>query len=164
MIKEEAKRIIKDTFENSFNKQKFSYFAKNLLKDGFEVKEFTRTGNYIKTAFKDQINKFERIGKYTDNNGNVIDVLTVELINPNSVERARTSQRNFVRWYLNGSMGDQLKDAALVAFYHPDSTDWRFSFIKMQYSLERKKDEFTPAKRYSYWLVNRNTAILPKYN
>jgi len=150
MIREEAKRIIKDTFENSFNKQKFSYFAKNLLKDGFEVKEFSRSGQYIKTAFKDQINKFERIGKYTDNNGNVIDVVTVELTNANSVERARTTQRNFIRWYLNGSMGDQLKDAALVAFYHPESSDWRFSFIKMQYSLERKKDEFAAAKRYSY--------------
>jgi len=150
MIREEAKRIIKDTFENSFNKQKFSYFIKNLLKDGFEIKEFSRSGQYIKTAFKDQINKFERIGKYTDNEGNVIDILTVELINANSVERARTSQRNFIRWYLNGSMGDQLKDAALVAFYHPENSDWRFSFIKMQYSLDKKKDEFTPAKRYSY--------------
>jgi len=152
MIREEAKKIIKDTFENSFNKQKFSYFIKNLLKDGFETKDkdFSRFGVNIKTAFRDQIKKFERIGKFTDNNGNIIDVLTVELIHANSVERARTTQRNFIRWYLNGSMGDQLKDAALVAFYHPETEDWRFSFIKMQYSLERKKDDFTPAKRYSY--------------
>jgi len=152
MIREEAKKIIKDTFENSFNKQKFSYVIKNLLKDGFETKDkdFSRFGVNIKTAFRDQIKKFERIGKFTDNNGNIIDVLTVELIHANSVERARTTQRNFIRWYLNGSMGDQLKDAALVAFYHPETEDWRFSFIKMQYSLERKKDDFTPAKRYSY--------------
>jgi hypothetical protein len=29
----EAKKIIKDTFESSFDKEKYTYFVKNLLKN-----------------------------------------------------------------------------------------------------------------------------------
>jgi len=92
----------------------------------------------------------ERIGKFEDEEGNIIDILIVELNREHSIEYARTSQRNFIRWYLNGSRGGEYKDAALVAFYTQKSPDWRFSFIKMQYSLTKGKDEFTPAKRSSF--------------
>jgi hypothetical protein len=71
-------------------------------------------------------------------------------------------QRNFVAWYLNGSRGGDLKDAALVAFTSPDETDWRFSLVKMDYRLERTpagrtkvREEFTPARRWSF-LVGPN--------
>ena len=74
----------------------------------------------------------------------------MELLREHSIEYARRTQRNFIRWYLAGSCGGQMKDAALVVFHTEKSHDWRFSFIKMQYSLETKKDELTPAKRYSF--------------
>ena len=45
----------------------------------------------------------------------MIDILIVHL-KETSIERARTMQRNFIAWYLNGSRGNELKDAALVAF------------------------------------------------
>ena len=71
-------------------------------------------------------------------------------------------QRNFVAWYLNGSRGGELKDAALVAFVAPDEKDWRFSLVKMDYRFEegksgrmRVKEEFTPARRWSF-LVGAN--------
>jgi hypothetical protein len=70
-------------------------------------------------------------------------------------------QRNFVAWYLNGSRGGVLKDAALVAFVSPTEQDWRFSFVKMEYKLAetlkgiKAKEEFTPARRYSF-LVGKN--------
>ena len=149
----EAKKIIQDVFENSFDKDKFKIFIKNLLKN-LEEKPFGKgrayKGDLIPRGFQNIIAKMERIGKFKDKDGNIIDVLVVELKKENSIEYARTSQRNFIRWYLNGSRGNELKDAALVAFYSSKSQDWRFSLIKMQYSLIKKKDEITPAKRFSF--------------
>lgn len=141
----EAKNIITDVFENPFNKDKFSYFIRNLLKN-LHPAEFLRTGYNIPKAFEDFIASYERLGKYEDEEGNLIDVLIVKLKRDHSIDYARSTQRNFVRWYLN----DKGKDAALVAFHTEKSSEWRFSFIKMQYSLEKKKDELTPAKRSSF--------------
>lgn len=141
----EAKNIIKEVFENPFNKDKFSYFIRNLLKN-LHPAEFLRTGYNIPKAFEDFIASYERLGKYEDEEGNLIDVLIVKLKRDHSIDYARSTQRNFVRWYLN----DKGKDAALVAFHTEKSSEWRFSFIKMQYSLEKKKDELTPAKRSSF--------------
>ena len=122
----EAKRIIKDTFESSFDKEKYTYFVKNLLKN-LEEKPFGNggayKGNIIPRAFQSVIRKMERIGKLKDEEGNLIDVLIVELKKEHSIEYARTSQRNFIRWYLNGSRGNEFKDAALVAFYTQKSPD-----------------------------------------
>jgi hypothetical protein len=66
-------------------------------------------------------------------------------------------QRNFIAWYLNGSRGGKMKDAALVAFFSPSEADWRFSLVRMDYRFEVTKDgkvkvkeEFTPARRWSF--------------
>ena len=150
----EAKNLIRDVFEHAFDKAGYTRLVINLLKD-FEEKPFTYTGNTIPNAFDPYIRRMERIGKYAANDGAVIDLLTVELKRDHSVEHARSAQRNFIRWYLAGSRGGQMKDAALVAFYSEKSTDWRFSFIKMQYSLESGQDEFTPARRYSFLVGER---------
>lgn len=141
----EAKNIITEVFENPFDKDKFSYFIRNLLKN-LHPAEFLRTGYNIPKAFQGFIASYERLGKYEDEEGNLIDVLIVKLKRDHSIDYARSTQRNFVRWYLN----DKGKDAALVAFHTEKSSEWRFSFIKMQYSLEKKKDELTPAKRSSF--------------
>ncbi len=145
----EAKDLIQDVFEHAFDKDRYTRLIKNLLKD-IEEKTFTYQGNIIPNAFENYIRKMERIGKFEDEEGNGIDILVVELLRDHSIEYARSAQRNFVRWYLSGSRGGQMKDAALVAFHSEKSTEWRFSLIKMQYSLETKKDEFTPAKRFSF--------------
>lgn len=147
---QEARNLIKTTFENPFDKGRFTLFIKNLLKDAYEEKTFLQTGGQLPQAFAELIRKMERIGKYEDDEGNIVDILAVELKKGRSIEWARTTQRNFIRRYLNGSRGGKLKDAALVAFYSQGSEDWRFSLIKMQYSLEKKKDELTPAKRFSF--------------
>ncbi|MCD4817433.1 MAG: Eco57I restriction-modification methylase domain-containing protein [Candidatus Cloacimonetes bacterium] len=145
MKKIEAQNMIKDIFESSFDKEKYSYFMRNLLKN-IHSAEFSRTGYNIPKAFSEFISLYERIGKFEDEESNLIDILIVKLKRNHSIDYARSSQRNFVRWYLNSKD----KDAALVAFYTDKSTDWRFSFIKMQYSLEKKKDDLTPAKRSSF--------------
>ena len=163
MNKEQAKALIRDTFEASFDKDKFTKFVINLLnlkKEQVENKH-PYSGNFIPNAYKQYISTLQRIAKYSDGE-NEIDLLIVKLKREISLERARTRQRNFIAWYLKGSRGGKLKDAALVAFVSPDEEDWRFSLVKMDYSFEEVKsgrvkvrEEFTPARRWSF-LVGKN--------
>ncbi len=163
MDKKQAQALIKETFESSFDKGRFVGFVKNLLND-VEEATFIYKGNYIPDAYEQYINTLERIGKYT-NGEHKIDILIAKLKKETSIERARTMQRNFVAWYLNGSRGGELKDAALVAFVAPNEEDWRFSLVKMDYRFEegkkgrvRVKEEFTPARRWSFLVgINENS-------
>jgi hypothetical protein len=163
MDKQQAKDIVKDTLERPFDKNRFTLFVKNLLNqiDEAEKARFVNQGNYIPDAYKQYISSLERIGKYSAGD-HKIDILIVKLKKETSIERARTMQRNFIARYLNGSRGGELKDAALVAFVSPDSEDWRFSLVKMDYRFEegkkgkvKVKEEFTPARRWSF-LVGTN--------
>ncbi|MDR4509182.1 MAG: hypothetical protein MRJ65_13285 [Candidatus Brocadiaceae bacterium] len=160
MDKQQARKCIKETFENPFDKERFIGFIKNLLNRIGEA-PFTYQGKFIPEAYRQYISTLERIGKFNDGE-NRIDILIVRLQKKTSLERARTMQRNFIAWYLNGSRGGELKDAALVAFVSPDDEDWRFSLVKMDYKFEqtktgrmRVKEEFTPARRWSF-LVGEN--------
>lgn len=160
MDRNAARNLVKRTFENPFDKGNFIAFSRNLLKT-FEPKSFVYSSNDIPENYKDYVISLERIGQYIFD-GNEIDLLIVTLKKETSLERARTMQRNFVAWYLKGSRGGKLKDAALVAFISPDSEDWRFSLVKMDYKFEetssgkiKVREEFTPAKRWSF-LVGKN--------
>ncbi len=157
MDKYEAGQLVRNTFQNSFNRNQFYIFIKNLLNRFDENSTFIYRGNYIPDAYKPHIDTLERVGKYQDSEGNKIDILIVRLNKESSLEYARTMQRNFVAWYLNGSRGGELKDAALVAFISPRNEDWRFSLVKMEYKLTesssgkiKAKEELTPAKRFSF--------------
>jgi hypothetical protein len=174
MDKNAAIQLIEDTFNAKFDENQFTLFIKNFLND-IEQREKVKSysGNYIWDDHKDHINTYKRIGKYTDPNGDALDVLIVEVKSVLKLERARTALRNFVIKHL--SKFD--KDYALVAFYSKEDggTDWRFSFIKLEHQayLDEEKQkvktrkEFTPAKRYSF-LVGKyekahtaKTQILP---
>ncbi|AQU02709.1 MAG: N-6 DNA methylase [Dehalococcoides mccartyi] len=161
--KETATRIIRNTFEKTFDKTQFTNFSKNLVNYLDTSGNFSYQGNYIPDAYKPYIQTLERIGQYQDIDSKTIEVLIVQLKKETSLERARTMQRNFIAWYLDGSRGGEFKDAALVAVISPDSEDWRFSLVKMEYNLGlsektgRLKTEklLTPARRYSF-LVGSN--------
>ena len=155
MDKQQAREIIRETFESCFDKSRFAGFIKNLL-NNIEDASFTYQGNYIPDAYKQYIKSLERIGKFSDG-ANSIDILVITLQKETSLERARTMQRNFVAWYLNGSRGGEMKDAAMVAYVSPNEADWRFSLVKMDYRFEKSKtgkmkvrEEFTPARRWSF--------------
>ncbi|MDD3713177.1 MAG: hypothetical protein PHZ28_06770, partial [Candidatus Izemoplasmatales bacterium] len=157
MDRQVAVALIKDTFENSFDKGRFINLSKNLVKYLDTSKNFTYQGNIIPDAYEQSIQTLERVGKYEDADDNKIDILVVRLKKEQSLERARTMQRNFVAWYLNGSRGGELKDAALVAFVSPESLDWRFSLVRMDYNIAQSpsgkvkiEKELTPARRYSF--------------
>lgn len=160
MDTQQARSIIKDTFEQPFEKTRFTTFVKNLL-NRIEESTFSYKGQFIPDAYKPYVSVLERIGKFSDGD-HIVDILVIKLKKETSLERARTMQRNFIAWYLNGSRGDELKDAALVAFISPDETDWRFSLVKMDYRFHetpdgkmKVKEEFTPARRWSF-LVGTN--------
>lgn len=155
-----AQGIVSDTLQNTFDKTRFIRFTKELL-NHIEESPFIYRGNLIPDAYEKSISSFERVGKYTDGE-NKLDILIVNLKKETSLDRARSMQRNFIAWYLNGSRGGELKDAALVAFVSPNQDDWRFSLVKMDYRFEegkngktKVKEEFTPARRRSF-LVGKN--------
>jgi len=164
MDKNQAKTIIKDTFESRFDKLKFKRFIINLLNIKFSMITdlgVTFNTNEIPNTYQPFIDSFEKIAEYKSGKDK-IDILSIKLKKETSVERARTMQRNFVAWYLRGGCDGELKDAALAAFTSPDENDWRFSLIKMDYSLEDDKkgkpkisEKMTPAKRWSF-LVGAN--------
>ena len=160
MDKQQARKIIRETFENTFDKGQFCKFVSNLL-NHIEDAPFTYQGNYIPDTYKQYIKTLERIGKF-HNAENSLDILIITLQKETSLERARTMQRNFVAWYLNGSRGGKMKDAALVAYVSPNQADWRFSLVRMDYTFEKSKtgkikvkEKFTPARRWSF-LVGQN--------
>ena len=157
MQKDSAKNLIQDTLQSSFNKERFIYLTKNIL-NHIEDAPFVYKGNFIFDDFADSIKTLERIGKYKDPEGKLIDIIIVRLKKETTLERARTKQRNFIAKYLKGSRGGVLKDAALAAFVSPNNEDWRFSLVKMEYKFNDKgkvEEEFTPARRYSF-LVGKN--------
>jgi len=153
---QQAQDFIKNIFESPFDKEHFTQFVKNLL-NHMEDAPLRYQGRYIPEKFRQHVKTLERIGKYSDGE-HTLDILVITLQKQASLERARTMQRNFIAWYLNGSRpGGGLKDAALVAYISPEHDDWRFSLVKMDYKFEKTasgkvkiKEEFTPARRWSF--------------
>jgi hypothetical protein len=153
MNSENAKKLISDTFENNFSKDQYNNFVNNLL-GTFNKSTFSNANGQVLDAYKEHIKTYERIGTYTDPSNKKIDILIVYLQKESHLERARTSQRNFIAQYLK-SQGE--KDAGLIAFVSPNKDEWRFSFVKMSYKFEKTdkgsikaKEQFTPSRRYSF--------------
>lgn len=125
--------------------------------------------NKVFNNFSYYVDGYYHIGNYTGNDGNKIAIFSVALRKGDSVERARTMQRNFVKPLLENSMCA----GALVAFYTLDEPEkWRLSFIRLDYEFSKGKvtEKLTPARRYSY-LVGKgepcNTAkqrLFPIFN
>jgi len=157
-------KIIKNTFENKFEKEVFIKFIIELLNLKSEVISDSGIAFNLTTipnTYKPYIDSFEKVTSYHQN-GSILDILIIRLQKHTSIERARTMQRNFIAWYLKGGCDGDAKDAALAAFVSPDEKDWRFSLIKMDYSVTEDKkgaakliEQFSPAKRWSF-LVGSN--------
>jgi len=154
MDKHQAQKIIKDTFERSFDMDRFTVFIRNLLNRIDESKAFHAHG-YVKEGFRGIIKTYERVGTYNATDDKKVDIIVVYLQKGSSLDHARVTQRNFAGRYLD-DRGE--KDAGLFAFVSPDEADWRFSLVKMDYKFDKNgkvKEEFTPARRWSF-LVGKN--------
>ncbi|MCA9938195.1 MAG: Eco57I restriction-modification methylase domain-containing protein [Anaerolineales bacterium] len=147
-----ATQLIAQTFDSNFDEQTFESFVANLLNQVDRSKSFGyRSGNIIPQAFRDHISTYRRPFVYYDPNGERLDVLLVRLSKISGLERARTMQRNFAAWYLKQEH-DEVPEAALIAFYHEGVSDWRFSFVRLEYAFgeDGAEEKLTPARRYSY--------------
>lgn len=154
MNREQARNLVQQTFTHAFDKPRFLNFMRNLLNHIDESKASTWNNQYVKDAFKNHIQRYERLGTYIMPKKEAIDVLVVYLTAGSKLERARTAIRNFVADHLKAR---NEKDAALVAFVAPSDTTWRFSYVKMEYSSIVKdsgrvgvEERLTPARRFSY--------------
>ena len=145
------KDIFEQTLTNSYEQGSFVEFIREMI-SGVKIiapdKELITYNTYA--VF---VSKYFHIGEYEDPEGDSIGIFAIELKRGESVERARSAQRSFVKTLLEkgGYAG------ALVAFYSVDATGknldtWRFSFIRMDYEFAKGKikESLTPAKRYSY--------------
>ena len=149
----QARTLISQTFTQAFDKSHFHNFTVNILNHIDEAKASQWNTTYIKDAFKDHVNRYERLGTYTSPDKEKLDVLIVHLTAESKLERTRTAIRNFVADHLKTREG---KDAALVAFVSP-TKQWRFSYVKMEYATVEKESgkigvetRLTPARRFSY--------------
>lgn len=164
MDQQQAIELVKKTFEADFNRDQFAKFISALCKSAdFSKATGILAGQVITRAFQDKIRSYERITQHTDIDGNKIDILIVNLRRDSSLERARTSLRNFAAAYLNSDRGFG-KAAVLVAYAARDETDylfnteWRFSYATLEKDLVRDevgkfKEKTTrqlPARRYSF--------------
>lgn len=166
MKESDAILIIRQAFSNTFSEDNFQKFAVNLFKNGYKQIDRSIVSNQlVRESFRDFVEEYKVLGSFEDNEKKKIDVLRVRLKRHTSLERARTAQRNFAADYLKnyqqGSRNSNGSDAALIAFIGENPDDWRFSLVKLEYSLEVKEgkvktsEDLTPAKRWSF-LVGKN--------
>ncbi len=156
MTEQESKKLITETFENDFDEERFKRFIANLLTEFQGVSKHT-DNQYVKDAYKQYIESYDVIGKFSDSQKKTVDVLIVYL-KTESTFTARTRQRNFALDYLKS----KAKDGVLIAYVHKNKKDWRFSFVKLESDVIRDEEGrvrdvsiFTAAKRSSF-LVGSN--------
>ncbi len=154
MNRDQARQLVNDTFTQSFHKDKYRRFIRELLNQYDESKASNWNKQFIPDAFKEHIDRYERVGTYTAPGGEKVDILIVHLTRDSKLERARTALRNFVAHHLK--IRDE-KDSGLVAFVSPTEETWRFSFVKMEYETAIGESgrvsvstNLTPARRFSY--------------
>lgn len=149
--------LVQQTFQSDFDRQQFSKFIDRLLKNADFSKQFSQSGGNVRQAFRDKVSSFERIAQFTDVDGNKIDILIVNLKRDSTVERARTSLRNFAADYLQSDRGLG-KAAVLIAYVSESKRDWRFSYVTLETSLVKTEsgkfkeaiERLTPARRFSF--------------
>ena len=145
-----AKMILDTTFKSSFDISNFEYFLTELFNTSrISVKNTT---NYVKKEFKEYVNNVFELGNYTDDINESIVFYVVELSKESTRDRARTMQRNLIASLIRNNV-----NFALVAFYEPNTEDWRFSYVKVGYEFNEEgiKEKLSSPKRHSF-LVGPN--------
>jgi hypothetical protein len=98
--RDQAYTLVRQTFTDAFDKNRFSYFSQNLLNHIDQSKAASWNSQYVKDAFKGHVQRYERLGTYTSPGREKLDVLIVYLTKESKLERTRTAIRNFVADHL----------------------------------------------------------------
>ncbi|OAV64128.1 hypothetical protein Barb6_03379 [Bacteroidales bacterium Barb6] len=128
MDKNKATAIIEETFDKAFDKEVFIRFIKNLLNDI----DIINNDYSVAYDFKEYISHYTHMGNYTDPDGEIIDILQIEVCEESKLDKARTNLRNFAVAHL-----ERFKhNYALVAYYSKSDrgNKWRFSFVKIEHA------------------------------
>lgn len=156
MNRDQAATLVRTVFTRRFDEPRFLHFLRNLVNHLDESTRQPFSGNYIKRAFTEQVGHYVRLGTYSDPRGEKVDCLAVYLRKETTLARGRVTLRNFVADYLSTGHG-RGKAAVIAAFVSPSEEDWRFSFVKLDFTLETtelgfvtERAQLTPARRYSY--------------
>ena len=145
-----AINLLNETFQNKFDLNQYQKFLRELFNtSNINVRNLTK---YIKNEFAEYANSVLELGSYSDDLGDSVVFYVVELAKESSRDRARTMQRNLVSTFMRDRY-----DYALVAFYEPNSDDWRFSYVKIEYEFNEKglKEKLSSPRRHSF-LVGPN--------
>ena len=127
-----------------FNIEGYNKFSNEFFKSYNHVPVISKN---IPSMFSNTIQSYSVHGSYEDPNGDNVIILSVKVKNNSSAKQA---QRNFVAYLLTNDF-DQF-NAALVAYYDDVRTNWKLSFVTVEYELSNKGIElkFKPAKRFSF--------------
>ena len=158
MDKTNSKKIIDKTFSYPFNEETYSNFLYNI----FDNIDQSYTSNWLNNALipnklKETVKEYKVLGTYKDRDNNSILMAMIKLKDKNAVEKSRYIQRDFSKWLLNKFNAD----ACLISFSSDNYEDWRFSFVKIDFTREITKSgklkatEIISPLRYSY-LVGKN--------
>jgi type I restriction-modification system DNA methylase subunit len=163
-----AKTLISDTFDGAYDETRLRTFIQNLLVEPDMKDKEHRSGQMVYESFREHVASYKRLAKYTDPNGEEMDVLAVKLKTPHKLERARTMQRNFAATYLK-QPARQGREAALVAYYADGTDDWRLSFVQLEYRTvvdeetgDVKAEEELTHVRYTFLVGENEPSHTPK--
>jgi len=147
MDKTTAQRLVRETFKAAFDKKRYRDFINELCNGIDESKAIPSLA--VPDAFAPHIKSCQRLGTFASPDGELTDVLVVQLTESFKLERTRTALRDFVAHKLKRD--ESYKEAGLVASVAPDSRSWRFSYVRMEYADEaRPKDRQDQARGTSH--------------
>jgi type I restriction-modification system DNA methylase subunit len=154
MEKSTAQRLVRDTLKASFDRKRYRDFINECCNGFDESKAISSMG--VPDAFSAHVKSCQRLGTFASSEGELADVLIVQLTESYKLDRTRTALRDFVAHKLKRD--ESYKEAGLVAFVAPDSQSWRFSYVRMEYETKRDpktgkikpEERLTPARRFSY--------------
>ncbi|MEG1294355.1 MAG: hypothetical protein RSD33_09195, partial [Clostridium sp.] len=125
--------VFESVLTNPYKHESFIDFVREFLNDVTLVAptQYKKVFN----NFSYYVDGYYHIGNYQGDDEKIA-IFTVALKKGDSVERARTMQRNFIKPLIeNGNCA-----GALVAFYTPEEAEkWRLSFIRLDYEFSKGK-------------------------
>jgi len=86
MNRDQSRVLIAETFTQGFDKGRFGTFVVNVLNRIDASKAGAWNSQYIKDAFKDHVQRYERLGTYTSPGNETLDVLIVYLTKASKLE------------------------------------------------------------------------------
>ncbi len=114
----------------------------NFLKDKFNFSQLIQT----KSIGNDDVESFEQLGFITTIDDNKLPVFEIDIKPNTKLDRNRVGLRHLVAQQVGSNEG------ALAVFVDDNNSQWRFSFIAIEYSLTERgvEKEQTASKRFTY--------------